>query len=40
MAIKTVLVGIFCLVVTGCSNVNTHGLDTHNVTVPVYHQNF
>jgi hypothetical protein len=40
MASKTALIGILCLVLAGCSNVNAHGLDTHNVTVPVYHQQF
>ncbi len=28
------------LAATACSSVNTHGMDTHNMTIPVYSQKF
>jgi hypothetical protein len=39
---KTFLSGMCCLIVlAGCGSVNPHGLETpHNVTIPVYHQDF
>lgn len=38
---RTLAILILCLLsAAACGSVNTHGVDTHSYTVPIYHQSF